>query len=246
MDKYKQELLRQRENILNNLGLRSFFQLLYADVARELEDYNEILEVGAGAGVSGIFLSNKVLRTDLVPFEEFGVAGNYKMEALAFDDESFDAVFAFDSIHHSATPSRALKELLRVTRAGGKVILIEPFVSPLSYLPYKIFHHEETSWKFKEVAPNKNSIGSKNPASGDQGVSRFLIKEFLVDRHELFPQICFTTKYLSPISFFATGGVSNPFQSSVRMIETLFMLEQLIPVTLLKFLASRVMISIQK
>lgn len=118
MDEYKKELLRQRENIVSNLGLRSYFQLLYTDVSREIEGFDKVLEVGAGAGVSEIFLRNKVLRTDLIPFEEFGVAGNYNMEGLTFDDESFDAVLAFDSIHHSAFPSHALKEILRVTRGG--------------------------------------------------------------------------------------------------------------------------------
>lgn len=245
MDEYKKELLRQRENIVGNLGLRHYFQLLYADVSKELEGFDKVLEVGAGAGVSGIFLSNKVIRTDVVPFEEFGVAGNYNMEALTFDDDTFDAVLAFDSIHHSALPRRALAELIRVTRGGGKVILIEPFVSPLSYLPYKLFHHEETSWKFKEITP-RNFIGSMNPAFGDQGVSRFLIRELLKDRLEFFPHVYFSTKYLSPFSFFATGGVSNPFQTSIRTIEILFKIEKLIPVSLLKFLASRVIISIQK
>ena len=120
MDEYKKELFRQRENIVGNLGLRNYFQLLYADVSRELEGFDKVLEVGAGAGVSGIFLSNEVIRTDVIPFEEFGVAGNYNMEALTFDDETFDAVLAFDSIHHSALPSRALAELIRVTRGGGE------------------------------------------------------------------------------------------------------------------------------
>lgn len=246
MDEYKKELLRQRENIVSNLGLRSYFQLLYTDVSREIEGFDKVLEVGAGAGVSEIFLRNKVLRTDLIPFEEFGVAGNYNMEGLTFDDESFDAVLAFDSIHHSAFPSHALKEILRVTRGGGKVVLVEPFVSPFSYLPYKLFHHEETSWRFKEITANKKLLELTNPASGDQGVSRFLIRELSVDHLKFFPHAYFSTKYLSPISFFATGGVSHPFQSSTRIVETLFKFEKLIPASLLKFLASRVIISIQK
>ena len=151
MDEYKKELLRQRENIVGNLGLRHYFQLLYADVSKELEGFDKVLEVGAGAGVSGIFLSNKVIRTDVVPFEEFGVAGNYNMEALTFDDDTFDAVLAFDSIHHSALHRRALAELMRVTRGGGK-----SYLSNLLFLLYLTFHINYFIMK-KRVGNSKKS-----------------------------------------------------------------------------------------
>ena len=112
MDEYKLELFRQRENILNNSGLRSYFSFLYEIVNQELEKFDSILEVGAGASISEIFLEQPIVRTDILPFNEFDVLGDCAMERLPFKDSSFDAVLAFDSILHSEQPSKAILQLL--------------------------------------------------------------------------------------------------------------------------------------
>lgn len=189
MDEYNLELFRQRENILSNSGLRSYFSFLYEIVNQELETFDSILEVGAGAAISEIFLKQPIVRTDILPFNEFNVLGDCAMERLPFKDSSFDAVLAFDSIHHSDQPSKAILELLRVIRKGGKIIIVEPFVSPLSYLPYKIFHYEETSWNFKEQGSIELSLRNLNPETGDQGVSRFVINQLSNRRSTNFPKI---------------------------------------------------------
>ena len=52
MDEYKVDLCKQRENILSSSGLRSYFSFLYEIVNQELETFDSILEVGAGAAIS--------------------------------------------------------------------------------------------------------------------------------------------------------------------------------------------------
>lgn len=246
MDEYKLQLFRQRKNILNNSGLRSYFSFLYEIVNQELETFDSILEVGAGAAISNIFVSRNIVRTDILPFNEFNVLGNCAMERLPFKDSSFDAVLAFDSIHHSEQPSKAIIELLRVIRKGGKIILVEPFVSPLSYLPYKIFHHEDTSWDFKEQGSIELSLRNLNPETGDQGVSRFIINQLSNWRTTNFSKLTVSTTYLSPLSFFATGGVSRPLNTPKIIVNSLIQVEKLIPNFIMRFLASRVILTITK
>ena len=246
MDEYKVDLCKQRENIMNNSGLKSYFSFLYEIVNQELETFDSILEVGAGAAISNIFVSRNIVRTDILPFNEFNVLGDCAMERLPFKDSSFDAVLAFDSIHHSEQPSKAILELLRVTRKGGKIILVEPFVSLLSYLPYKIFHHEDTSWDFKEQGSIELSLQNHNPETGDQGVSRFIINQLSNWRSTNFPKLNVSITYLSPFSFFATGGVSRPLKTPEIFVKVLIKLENLIPNFIMKFLASRVILTIAK
>lgn len=246
MDEYNLELFRQRENILSNSGLRSYFSFLYEIVNQELETFDSILEVGAGAAISEIFLKQPIVRTDILPFNEFNVLGDCAMERLPFKDSSFDAVLAFDSIHHSDQPSKAILELLRVIRKGGKIIIVEPFVSPLSYLPYKIFHYEETSWNFKEQGSIELSLRNLNPETGDQGVSRFVINQLSNRRSTNFPKLIVSITYLSPFSFFATGGVSKPLKTPKIFVNFLIQVEKLIPNFIMKFLASRVILTITK
>jgi len=246
VDEYKVELFRQRENIINNPGLRSYFSFLYKIVNQELEKFDSILEVGAGAAISEIFLEQRIVRTDILPFNDFDVMGHCSMENLPFKESQFDAVLAFDSIHHSEKPSKSILELLRVTREGGKIILVEPFVSPLSYLPYKMFHHEDTSWDFREKGNIALSSRNLNPAMGDQGVSRFIINQLSNWRSTNLPKLTVSITYLSPFSFFATGGVSSPLKTPKIFVNFLIQVETLIPNFIMKFLASRVILTITK
>jgi SAM-dependent methyltransferase len=46
-------------------------------------------------------------------------------EALPFLDESFDIVFCRSSLHHFSDAQRAVAEMTRVCRAGGRVVLMD-------------------------------------------------------------------------------------------------------------------------
>ena len=131
-------------------------------------------------------------------------------------------------------------------RKGGKIILVEPFVSPLSYLPYKIFHYEDTSLNFKEQGSIELSLRNLNPETGDQGVSRFIINQLSNRRTMNFPKLTVSTSYLSPFSFFATGGVSRPLNTPKIFVNSLIQVEKLIQNFIMKFLASRVILTITK
>jgi ubiquinone/menaquinone biosynthesis C-methylase UbiE len=50
-------------------------------------------------------------------------------EALPFVDDSFDLAFCRASLHHFAEPVRAIEEMVRVGRAGGRVV-INDLVAP--------------------------------------------------------------------------------------------------------------------
>jgi ubiquinone/menaquinone biosynthesis C-methylase UbiE len=46
-------------------------------------------------------------------------------QALPFVDESFDVVFCRSSLHHFDDPDRAVSEMIRVCRFGGRVVLVD-------------------------------------------------------------------------------------------------------------------------
>jgi ubiquinone/menaquinone biosynthesis C-methylase UbiE len=50
-------------------------------------------------------------------------------EALPFVDDSFDLVFCRASLHHFGAPGRAIEEMVRVCRPGGRVV-INDLVAP--------------------------------------------------------------------------------------------------------------------
>jgi ubiquinone/menaquinone biosynthesis C-methylase UbiE len=46
-------------------------------------------------------------------------------EGLPFVDESFDIVYCRSSLHHFADPHRAVAEMVRVCRIGGRIVLVD-------------------------------------------------------------------------------------------------------------------------
>ena len=103
-----------------------------------------VLDVGCGAGDEVITLGRMVGETgravgldmsETMVVEgrrraaEAGVRAEFKVgdaQALPFEDRSFDAVRIERTLQHLADPSRALAELRRVCRPGGRVVALDP------------------------------------------------------------------------------------------------------------------------
>lgn len=104
-----------------------------------------VVEVGAGPG----FLSGHARRrapdvrwvaTDLLetPWNEV-VADGLR---LPFGPQTFDAVVGLDLVHHLARPASFFAEAARILRPGGRIAVIEPWVTPLSFPIYRWLHQE--------------------------------------------------------------------------------------------------------
>jgi SAM-dependent methyltransferase len=244
---YVNQLIRQVENS-HNPGVRTYLRWLYSKVEIPLSSYSNILEIGAGAGISKNFLClTDVLRTDLLEFEAQGVMGNIDAQSLPFHDESFGAVFGIDMLHHAPYPYKVLAESIRVVKAQGLIIFVEPYVSVLSYLFYKIFHDEKTYIRLK-IDPLIPAI-SDQAADGNQIICQNVFfsrggKKLLESQYQKRVKIHRT--YLSPLAFFATGGINRPLNTPPKLIKLLIDIENKAPQFLLKFFGARQIVIIQK
>lgn len=96
----------------------------------------------AGANVTGIDLTPWAVETTRARLRAFDLEADVDegdAEALPFDDESFDLVFAWGVIHHSSDMDRALTELVRVCRRGGTVVIMVYNRLSLFYVFYRLF-----------------------------------------------------------------------------------------------------------
>ena len=81
----------------------------------------------AGADYTGVDLTEAAVELARKRFELFGLAGKFQTadaENLDFADESFDLVYSHGVLHHTPETGKAIREIHRVLRPGGKAVVM--------------------------------------------------------------------------------------------------------------------------
>ena len=81
-------------------------------------------------------------------------------EDLPYDDSSIANLVLIDVFHHLARPARFLDESGRVLAPGGRVLILDPYCSPLSTVAYRRFHHERTDLDAPAFEDDERLAGS--------------------------------------------------------------------------------------
>ena len=118
-----------------------------------------VLELGAGAG----FLAEYI--PGLVTSEVFfcrGVSVVADGQQMPFATASLRAIVFTDVLHHLPDVRLFFREAARCLRPGGRVIMIEPWVSAWSSFIYPRLHHERydpsaPTWEFPSSGPLSGS-----------------------------------------------------------------------------------------
>lgn len=105
-----------------------------------------VLEVGAGPGflteVASVRRPDlRWIASDLLPTPWNALAADAGRLPLAA--ASVDAVLGLDVLHHLGVPADFFREAARVLRARGRLALVEPWITPFSWVVYRFFHQEE-------------------------------------------------------------------------------------------------------
>jgi SAM-dependent methyltransferase len=133
------------------IGRRKIIANFVADICRRVTDRRpRILDVGCGTGANLLMLSKygdaegvDVSEDALAFCRERGIdkvrlgAG----EELPYDDATFDLVTAFDVVEHMDNDLAGLKEMRRVLRPGGRVLLFVPTFMFLWGLQDEVSNH---------------------------------------------------------------------------------------------------------
>ena len=100
------------------------------------------LEVGSGAGFAKYFIKNKNFKLSDLSNDSHLDFKNVDALNTKFESYTFDYVIASNMVHHVPYPIKFLKEMHRILKKEGKLIIFEPYCSLICQSVSIIMKHE--------------------------------------------------------------------------------------------------------
>jgi SAM-dependent methyltransferase len=161
------------------------------------------LEIGGGSGNLKEH-SSDVVSTDLVPTPWLDAAAD--AQALPFKDGVFENIVAVDVVHHIERPQRFFREAERVLKQGGRLVLLEPGITPGSWVFYKLFHPEPVEMGADPFADGPADPGRK-PFDSNQAIPTLLFVQWRKTFEQRFPQLrILRLDWISLLAYPLSGG----------------------------------------
>ncbi|MFH1046056.1 MAG: class I SAM-dependent methyltransferase [Candidatus Omnitrophota bacterium] len=125
---------------------KPFLKRIYTDFYQQFKkaipgDLNSklLVELGSGGGFIKEIIPTAVT-SDILDLPE--IDQRFSALDMPFQNNSVDAFFVLDVLHHIHDPRTLFKELDRCLKVGGKAVMIEPANTLWSRFIYRHFHHE--------------------------------------------------------------------------------------------------------
>jgi len=173
-------------------------------------DDDKGIEVGSGAGFTKDFIKNKDFKlTDLGTDDHLDFK-NIDAQNTGFNDESFNYVIASNMIHHIPYPMKFFKEINRILKKDGKLIIFESHCSIIFQVVTTIMKHEGFDFTLN-VWDEKNPKSDENDAwHGNIAVPHLIFDDKEGFRENLgnFFQIEYD-EFSECLVFLNSGGVTS-------------------------------------
>jgi SAM-dependent methyltransferase len=160
--------MKTQQEYTINTKTKGIFELLFTlhhkkidkEFEKIVEDYDKegykILEIGSGTkSRKKQFKNAKFTATDIIL--NYGVDSVQDVTNLKLKDKEFDLVLCENVLEHIYNHQKAIKEMYRVLKKGGKTFIVTPFSFPLHDEPYDYFRYTRHSYEkmlsiFKKVS----------------------------------------------------------------------------------------------
>jgi len=204
------------------------------------------IELGSGPGFARGFIPDLEL-TDVVgaPWHDRELSA----DAIAAEDGSVGALVLFDVLHHLSSPRRFFVEAARVLRPGGRAVLCEPFMSPLSYPVYRFLHEEPVDMAVDPLASEIHQSGAteKDPFDSNQAIPTLLFGRHRAAFARMFPSLrIVSVERLAGLSYATSGGFSRRRLLPMPVWRALYCLERRLPASVFRLIGFRVLAVIER
>ena len=201
------------------------------------------LEVGGGSGIFKEF-DPAIVSTDIEFFDGLDILSD--AQALPFHSAAFANIVLFDVLHHIEFPIRFLAEAERILCSGGRLIMVEPAITWMSWPFYRFLHEEPV-----RLDVNPLLDGQSDPER-DAFDANMAIPTQLFGRHyeqfrAAFPRL--VLRKLEWLSFFAyplSGGFQPWSLIPERLVAPVLRFEQRVHSIVRRRCAFRMLVVVEK
>ena len=176
-----------RQVLMSKPMLRDLFASFYRRCRdmdeRHLSGDGLRLEIGSGSSFMKHVYPD-VITSDIkqLPFLDLV----YRGEALPFANGSVRAIYGINVFHHIPRPRDFFRELVRVLRPGGGIVLIEPYYGLVARRLFAGLHATET---FDMQTPGWETASTGPMSAANQALSYIVFKRDLAEFNREFPEL---------------------------------------------------------
>ena len=153
-------------------GLRAIYADYHRRLLASLPSGEPLLEIGGGSGNLGE-ASSDIISVDLLASPWVDVACD--AHHLPFSAGAFGGIAMLDVLHHLAQPAAFFDEAARVLRPGGRLVMIEPGITPLSWPFYHFLHQEPVDMSVDPLADQPAEV-AEDPFLSNQAIPTLLFR----------------------------------------------------------------------
>ncbi len=215
--------------------IREIYRTYYERIAAACTP-GPTLELGGGAGHSRDFIPN-LTSADILPAPWLDVACD--AQYMPFRDESFSNIVLLDVLHHIPRPLLFLSEAARVLHRGGRLVILDPAITPLSWPFYRFLHHEPVDLSVDPLSED-TAASEDDPFDSNQAFASLLFgrhRRRFEQSVNLFDIV--TLRRFSFIAYPLSGGFKAWSLLPVAAIKPIMKLEDLLEPVLGPLMAFR-------
>lgn len=164
------------------------------------------IEVGGGSGNMRDYLP-EVLSFDIVHERWLDFVAD--AQALPLATGVAANVVMLDVLHHVQFPVRFLREAARILRPGGRLVFVEPAITPVSGAFYRLFHQEPVDMTADPLSDGAIDP-AKDPYDSNQALPTLLMTRHAARRARAVPELLpVQIQWLSLFAYPLSGGFKS-------------------------------------
>jgi len=223
-------------------ALRAIYNDLYRRMAAQCVA-GRTLEVGGGSGNFKEFAGD-VIGSDITAAPWLDLVAD--AQRLPFGAQSLANIVMVDVVHHIEQPRVFFAEAARVLKPGGRIVMVEPAVTPASWPFYRFLHQEPTRMGVDPLNDAPPAAG-RDAYDGNQAIPTLLVGRYRRRFAELFPSLrLHRADWISLFAYPLSGGFKPWSLIPAALVSPVLRLEAAVEPWLGRILGFRLLIVVEK